>query len=194
MSERAFSLEHPAHIAPAGSPARAATAYLVRKQGLRIMGDYSCPSELVPRQAHSRLIHEYLREVPAQPDLLSFTARLSGGLMASVGIVPVPYTDSLAPYQPQALASFYVTPERDDRKELLANLIVATLGHAFRIAESGQGIWASVDSSDVTALEAHRAAGFDPIVEVIDPLSRIEHTDMLFSFEHLAGLCLQPQE
>jgi hypothetical protein len=193
MSSHAFSLTHAARIARAGSPARASTDYLVNDINARLTGDKRRISPLTPVDAHGRLLHEVLHDNHAQSELQTFTMRLSGQLIASAGIAPIAYTDSLAPFAPEALASFYVSTERDDRATLLRHFMTVTLGHAYpRTLSMQAGVWASVEAQDVTALRAYELFGFERVTEVVDPVSGNASLNMIVSSEHLSGLHLPP--
>ena len=147
MSSHSFSLTHPARIAKAGSLARASTNYLVGEKNFSIVGDRRRISPLAPQQAHGRMLHEVLHDIPALSSLQTFTMRLSGKLIASAGISPIPYTDSLAPYSPDAMASFYVSKDREDRAKLLRHCMTTVLGYAYpRTLTMQAGVWTSVDS------------------------------------------------
>jgi hypothetical protein len=193
MTSQSFPLTHPTRIAHAGSLARASSDYLVNDENMRLTGDKHIIRSLAPSSAHGRLLHEVLHNSKAQAELQTFTMRLSGKLIASAGIAPIMYTDSLAPFDPEALVSFYVSKERDDRAKLLRHFMTVTLGHAYpRTWDMQAGVWTTVDAKDSVALRAHELFGFERVTEVVDPVSRNASLNMIVSSEHLSGLHLPP--
>ena len=193
MTSNSFSLTHPGRIARAGSQARVSTDYLVGGQDMRLTGDKRRISPLAPMSAHGRLLHEVLHSSQAHAELQTFTMRLSGQLIASAGIAPVPYIDSLAPFNPESLASFYVPKDRADRVKLLRHFMTVALGHSYpRTLSMQAGVWVAVEAEDSVALRAHELFGFEQVTEVVDPVSRNASVNMVVSSEHLSGLHLPP--
>ncbi len=195
MTSQPFSLTHPTQIARPGSLARDSTDYLVNIERMGLTGYTRKISTLAPIDAHGRLLHEVLHNNQAQSELQTFTMRLSGQLIATAGIAPIRYADTEVPFNPGALASFYVPKDRDDRSNLLRHFMTVTLGHSYpRTSSMQSGVWVSVDAEDGIALRAHELLGFEQVAEVVDPISRNASLNMIVSSERLWGLHLPPTQ